>query len=62
MDEMIRNVKASETLEGVKRVYLPGEKGFQTRENRKLNGIPLWGKLRADLRTLGRKLSIELPF
>lgn len=62
MDEMIKNVKASETLEGVKRVYLPGEKGFLTRENRKLNGIPLWGKLRGDLEKLGRRLSIELPF
>lgn len=62
IDEMIKNVKASETLEGVDRVYLPGEKGFLTREDRKLNGIPLWGKLLSDLANLARRLSVELPF
>ncbi|CAN5687688.1 Ldh family oxidoreductase [soil metagenome] len=62
VDEMIKNVKASETLEGVERVYLPGERGFLTREDRKLNGIPLWDKLLGDLEKLARRLSIELPF
>lgn len=62
MDEMIMNVKASETLQGVERIYLPGEKGFLTREDRKLNGIPLWGKILGDLDKLARRLSIELPF
>jgi LDH2 family malate/lactate/ureidoglycolate dehydrogenase len=62
IDEMISNVKRSERLEGVERVYLPGEKGFLTRQDRKQNGIPLWSKLVEDLKQLSERLSIELPF
>jgi LDH2 family malate/lactate/ureidoglycolate dehydrogenase len=62
IDEMISNVKRSERLEGVERVYLPGEKGFLTRQDRKENGIPLWSKLVEDLKQLSERLSIELPF
>lgn len=61
MDEMISEVKRSELLDGVNRIYLPGEKGFLTRADRKVNGIPLWGKLVNDLRKLAQRLSIELP-
>jgi LDH2 family malate/lactate/ureidoglycolate dehydrogenase len=61
MDEMISEIKRSELLEGVDRVYLPGEKGFLTRANRRVKGIPLWGKLVQDLRNLAQRLYIELP-
>lgn len=62
MDEMIRNVKRSEPLEGVDRVYLPGERGFLTREDRLKNGIPLHAKLAIDLKRLAARLAVEIPF
>jgi LDH2 family malate/lactate/ureidoglycolate dehydrogenase len=58
---MISNVKRSERLEGVERVYLPGEKGFLTRQDRKQNGIPLWSKLVEDLKQLSERLSLPFP-
>ena len=61
IDEMIRNVKGSEPLEGVDRVYLPGEQGLLTREDRLKNGIPLHAKLISDLRALAKRLTIESP-
>jgi len=61
LDEMIRNVKGSESLQGVDRVYLPGERGFLTREDRLKNGIPLHAKLAGDLRNLASRLAIESP-
>jgi L-2-hydroxycarboxylate dehydrogenase (NAD+) len=60
VDEMIRNIKASSPIEGVERVYLPGERGFLTREDRLKNGIPLHGKLAQDLCNLAARLSIDL--
>ena len=62
VDEMIGHVKSSERLQGVDRIYLPGERGFLMHEERKLNGIPLWTKLVADLKELGQRLSIPTPF
>jgi LDH2 family malate/lactate/ureidoglycolate dehydrogenase len=62
MDEMIRNVKKSEKREGVDRIYLPGERGLLTSEDRRRNGIPLHSKLITDLRRLGQRLSVSVPF
>jgi LDH2 family malate/lactate/ureidoglycolate dehydrogenase len=62
VDEMVRNVKGSETLPGFEQVYLPGERGFLTRKERKENGIPLWSKLVKDLQQLSERLVVELPF
>ena len=61
VDEMIGHVKSSEPVEGVDRIYLPGERGFLIHQDRKLNGIPLWAKLVADLKELGHRLSIQPP-
>ena len=62
MDKMIRNIKESEPLDGVERVYLPGERAFLTYEDRRRNGIPIHKKLVADLMSLAERLSIEPPF
>ncbi|MFN2533204.1 MAG: Ldh family oxidoreductase [Pyrinomonadaceae bacterium] len=62
VDEMIRNVKASETRDAFERVYLPGEKGFLTRQDRERNGIPLWTRLVKDLKELSKRLSVDSPF
>jgi LDH2 family malate/lactate/ureidoglycolate dehydrogenase len=62
MDEMIAGIKKSELMEGVDRVYLPGEKGFVTAAERRVSGIPLWEKLVRDLRALAARLSIDSPF
>ena len=61
IDQMIREIKSSEPMEGVDRVYLPGENGFLTRKERKELGIPLWGKLLEDLRKLSQRLNVEFP-
>jgi L-2-hydroxycarboxylate dehydrogenase (NAD+) len=61
IDHMIREIKGSEPLAGVERVYLPGEKGFLTWKERKELGIPLWGKLLDDLRKLSQQLNVEFP-
>jgi LDH2 family malate/lactate/ureidoglycolate dehydrogenase len=61
MDEMIAGIKRSEPIEGVDRVYLPGEQGFITAAERKAHGIPIWEKLAQDLRSLAHRLSVALP-
>jgi L-2-hydroxycarboxylate dehydrogenase (NAD+) len=61
VDHMIREIKRSEPVEGVDRVYLPGEKSFFTRIERNKLGIPLWSKLAADLRNFSDRLNVEFP-
>jgi LDH2 family malate/lactate/ureidoglycolate dehydrogenase len=61
IDQMIRNIKRSETREGVDQVYLPGERAFLTYRQRQQTGIPVHSRLIADLRALAQKLSLEPP-
>lgn len=61
MDEMIREIKKSEPMENVDRVYLPGERGFITRKERQELGIPLWSKLVEDLKRLSQRLNVKFP-
>jgi LDH2 family malate/lactate/ureidoglycolate dehydrogenase len=51
MDELIRDIKASELARGFERIYLPGERAFEEKERRLKMGIPislgLWDNLMA---------------
>lgn len=62
VDEMIAEIKRSEPMKGVDRVYLPGEQGFITAAEREVQGIPIWEKLARDLRSLAERLSLASPF
>ena len=61
-DEMIAEIKRSEPIKGVDRVYLPGEQGFITAAEREAHGIPIWEKLARELRSLAQRLSLASPF
>ncbi|HUE81521.1 MAG TPA: Ldh family oxidoreductase [Pyrinomonadaceae bacterium] len=62
MDEMIREIKRSQLRPGFSQIYVPGERGFLTRQERSAQGIPLWGKLARDLTDLAKRMNIAPPF
>ena len=52
MDKWIRFVRSTRKLEGVERIWLPGEKEIVTRHQRLTEGIPLNAEMVDELRTL----------
>ena len=53
MDQLIRDVHATERAEGVERIYVPGEIEHETRAERLAGGIPLSVELADELSALG---------
>ncbi len=58
MDYLVCEIKGSRLRPNSERIYLPGERGFLTRAERRQNGILLWEKLARDLNKLARVLSL----
>jgi len=52
MDETIRLIRSSPRAPGADRIYLPGEKEHDTRQEREANGIPLNTKMVDELKAL----------
>jgi len=58
VDQLIKDLRASERLPGVERVWLPGEQSHAKRLAYTAQGIPLAPVLVADLKMLATELSI----
>jgi LDH2 family malate/lactate/ureidoglycolate dehydrogenase len=43
MDRLIGELKSSRQMKGVEKIYLPGEKEYETREQNLRDGIPISG-------------------
>jgi len=62
MDGLIRRIKSSSKLEGANRIYIHGEKEFETSERRQREGIPLCHEVAVDLQTIAKDLGLRVPF
>ena len=60
MDQWIHRFKNAKTVEGQKRVYIPGEPETVMEKERKLNGIPLLLPVIEDLKKLSQRFEVEL--
>lgn len=58
VDTLVRDLRNSHTLPGVDRIRIPGDSSHAARADRRRNGIPLPGALRAALDTLASELGI----
>ncbi len=58
VDTVVRDIRASQRLPGVERIWLPGEQSFQRRQDYAAHGIPLPAALLADLEALAADLGI----
>jgi LDH2 family malate/lactate/ureidoglycolate dehydrogenase len=60
MDQWIHRFKNAKTVEGQKRVYIPGEPEREMEIERKINGIPLLQPVIDDLKVLSERFGVEL--
>jgi LDH2 family malate/lactate/ureidoglycolate dehydrogenase len=60
-DRLIRQIKISKRAKGVSRVYVPGERSYECREQRMKHGIPLIHTTYQAVQELGRRLGVEAP-
>jgi L-2-hydroxycarboxylate dehydrogenase (NAD+) len=58
VDTLVRDIRGSEKLPGVERIWLPGEQSFEKRERYRASGIPLAPVLFDELATLATELGI----
>jgi len=61
MDKAIDEIRTSPRIEGVKRIYIPGEIEFEMKAERLVSGIPIPEAVVSDFIALGRELSIPFP-
>jgi LDH2 family malate/lactate/ureidoglycolate dehydrogenase len=61
MDKAIQEIKHSDRVEGVQRIYIPGEIEFETKADRLARGIPIPEVVIKDFIALGRELSTPFP-
>ena len=59
MDDLQRRLKNAPKAEGQNRIYIHGEKEFETADDRRKNGIPLEPKVVADLQAIAQELGVE---
>lgn len=59
VDRLVRDIKHSQKLPGVERIWLPGEQSHEKRERYLQTGIPLAPALVEDLNQLARELGIH---
>jgi LDH2 family malate/lactate/ureidoglycolate dehydrogenase len=62
MDDLIGRLKSAPKVEGAERIYIHGEKEFESAERLKKLGVPLNPKVMEDLRTVAKQLGISKPF
>src|SRR6516164_934234 len=58
VDELIRDIRQSQRLPGVDRIWLPGEQSHAKRIDRRAHGIPMPKALRESLDTVARELNV----
>ncbi len=59
IDDIIGRIKHSSKAEGQERIYIHGEKEFETTEDRLKNGIPLHPTVVETLKEIGQKQGVE---
>lgn len=59
VDTLVQDIRASERLPGVDRVWLPGEQSHARRQTYGENGIPVAGALARELEVLAKDLGVE---
>lgn len=59
VDALIRELRSSERLPGVERIWMPGEQSHLRRERYRRDGVPISRGLLADLNVLAGQLHIE---
>ncbi|MEJ7928545.1 Ldh family oxidoreductase [Ramlibacter sp. AN1015] len=59
VDQLVRDLRASERLPGVERIWLPGEQSHERRRRNAEAGIPLPAALLTELQSLAIELGIE---
>jgi LDH2 family malate/lactate/ureidoglycolate dehydrogenase len=62
MDAMIRSLHDAPVAEDQERIYVAGEIEHETEQERLRHGIPLPDTVVADIRELGQKFDVPLPF
>ena len=60
LDDLQRRLKNTPKVEGQSRIYVHGEKEYEETERRSRSGIPLNGKVFADLKDLAGELNVPL--
>ena len=60
MDDLQRRLKDAPKVAGHDRIYIHGEKEYETEERHSRDGVPLSSKVAEDLRALGRELDLTL--
>jgi LDH2 family malate/lactate/ureidoglycolate dehydrogenase len=58
VDKLVRDIRGSERLPGVDRIWLPGEQSFEKRARHATQGIPVPDGLLDELHTLAADLGI----
>ena len=58
MDRIIRQIRDSERMEGVDRIWLPGEMEFERINDRRKTGIPISPGVVAQLRRIADDLNL----
>jgi len=61
MENIVRALKTSAKAQGQERIFIHGEKEWETTEERTRLGIPLHPKVVSDLRALGEELGVPYP-
>jgi len=62
VDQMIRGLKASERINSMEEIRLPGERGLKMKEERLKSGIPLISQVWDELKNLRKELNISSDF
>lgn len=60
IDRMVREIRQVKLMEGVERIYLPGEIEWITEQTRRAEGIPLSEPLIEELRQVGNDLMVDI--
>lgn len=58
VDKVVRDIRESERMPGVERIWLPGEQSFEKRRRNTQEGVPLMPQLLDELNTLAHELGI----
>jgi LDH2 family malate/lactate/ureidoglycolate dehydrogenase len=61
VDALIRTMKAAELVEGVERIFLPGEKEFLNERSRRAEGVPISTEVASELRAAAELAGVPAP-
>jgi L-2-hydroxycarboxylate dehydrogenase (NAD+) len=62
MDDLLRRLRSADRASGAERIYIHGEKEYETAARRRAEGIPLHPKVAATLAQIGDELGVAAPF